>query len=129
MSGPFIYIGTNTIREGKVDECKDMVRRIVELVEANEPRLIAFNFFLDEEGRRLTCVQLHPDSASMDRHMEVISEHLESAYDVLEATVSEQLYGPGGEAMVDDFRKWAPDAEFTVIPVHQAGFTRSTTAP
>jgi quinol monooxygenase YgiN len=125
MSGPFIYIGTNSIKQGKVEECRTMLNEIAQLVETHEPRVIAFNFFIDEENRTMVCVQVHPDAASMDTHMEVISEHLKTAYDVLEETLSEQLYGAGGELMVDEFRQWSPNATFTVIPQHQAGFTRS----
>ena len=128
MSGPFVYIGTNTIRDGKVEECRKMLQEIAELVEAHEPRVIAFNFYVDGPNRLAVCVQLHPDAESMDHHMRVISEHLTTAYDVLEETVSEQLYGPGGERMVDEFRKWAPNAAFTVIPDHEVGFTRSAAA-
>ena len=125
MSGPFIYIGTNTIKEGKVEECRKMLNEIAELVDTHEPRVIAFNFYLDEPNRTAVCVQVHPDAASMDNHMQVISEHLTTAYDVLEETTSEQLYGPGGDRMVDEFRQWAPNATFTVIEQHQVGFTRS----
>lgn len=128
MSGPFIYIGTNTIQDGKVEECRKMLQAIADLVEAKEPRVIAFNFYVDEPNRLAVCVQVHPDAASMDNHMRVISEHLETAYDVLEETVSEQLYGAGGERMVDEFRHWAPHATFTVIPQHEVGFTRSAAA-
>jgi quinol monooxygenase YgiN len=120
-----VYIGTNTIKEGKVDECRKMLNEIAQLVEANEPRVISFNTFIDEENLTAVCIQVHPDAASMDTHMQVISEHLTTAYDVLEETVSEQLYGPGGERMVDEFRHWAPNATFTVISQHEAGFTRS----
>lgn len=126
MSGPFIYIGTNTIRHGKVEECRKMLQEIAELVETREPRVIAFNFYIDEANRLAVCVQVHPDAESMDNHMQVISDHLNTAYDVLEETVSEQLYGPGGERMVDEFRQWAPNATFTVVPHHEVGFTRSS---
>ena len=125
MTGPFVYIGTNKIKEGKVDECRKMLNEIAELVEANEPRVIAFNFYLDEANHKVVCVQVHPDAASMDTHMQVIGEHLATAYDVLEETVAEQLYGTGGERMVDEFRQWAPTATFTVVPHHEVGFTRS----
>ena len=128
MSGPFIYIGTNTIRKGKVEEARKMLTEITELVKTHEPRVIAFNVYLDEANRTAVCVQVHPDAASMDTHMQVISEHLKTAYDVLEETTSEQLYGPGGEHMVDEFRQWAPNATFTVIPQHLAGVTRSAAA-
>ncbi len=128
MAETFVYIGTNTIKEGKVAECRKMVDEISKLVEKHEPRVIAFNFYLDEPGRQLVCVQVHPDAASMDTHMQVISEHLKTAYDVLQETTSEQLYGPGGERMVDEFRQWAPNGVFTVIPQHEVGFTRSAAA-
>jgi hypothetical protein len=39
-----------------------------------------------------------------------------SAYDELEETGSEQLYGPDGERMIGDLPQWAPNATFTVIP-------------
>lgn len=126
MSSPFVYIGTHKIQKGKVDECRAMLREIAELVETHEPRMIAFNWFVDEDNRTAVCVQLHPDAASMDTHMQVISEHLTTAYDVLEETVGEQLYGQGGPRMVDEFRQWAPNADFTVIPDHLVGFTRSS---
>jgi hypothetical protein len=125
MSGPFVYIGTNKIKEGKVEEARKMLTEIAELVEKHEPRVVAFNFFLDEPGRTAVCVQVHPDAASMDTHMQVIADHLTTAYDVLEETTSEQLYGAGGERMVDEFKQWAPNATFTVIPDHLVGFTRS----
>lgn len=129
MAGPFVYIGTNTIKEGKVEECRKMLNEIAHLVEEHEPRVIAFNFYLDEPSRRAVCVQVHPDAESMDIHMQIISEHLKTAYDVLEETTSEQLYGPGGERMVEEFRQWAPNAAFTVIPDHEVGVTRSAAAP
>ncbi len=128
MAGPFVYIGTYKLKEGKLDEAKRSFRRLVEVVEEHEPRLIAFNVYFDEAGTAVGIVQVHPDAASMDTHMQVISEHLTTAYDVLEETTSEQLYGSGGERMVDEFRQWAPNATFTVIPHHAAGFTRSAAA-
>src|SRR5439155_9179609 len=51
MAGPFIYIGTNTIKEGKVEECRKMLNEIAQLVERKEQRVIAFNFYLDEPNR------------------------------------------------------------------------------
>ena len=53
------------------------------------------------------------------------SEHLKTAYDLVEETALEQLYGPGGERMVDESRRGAPNAACTVISTHEVGFTRS----
>jgi len=93
MSGPFVYVGTWTIKEGKVGDAKRFLEEHTDLVEANEPRLISFNVFLDEAVRRVCVVQVHPDAASMELHMEVIAEHLTGAAEYLETTEHEQYYG------------------------------------
>jgi len=71
----FIYVGTNLIKEGKIDDAKRIARELVELAEAKEPRLVAFHFFIDETNRKLVTAQVHRDASSMNTHMEVISEH------------------------------------------------------
>ena len=79
MTAPFIWVGTYAIKPGKLETARKRLAEVVDLVEANEPRLIAFNFYLDEAGTTASCVQVHPDATSMVFHMEVIAEHLETA--------------------------------------------------
>ncbi|MGH2692906.1 MAG: hypothetical protein ACRDHM_10460 [Actinomycetota bacterium] len=128
MSQPFVYIGTYTIRKGKLEEAKKMLQEHVELVETNEPRLMAFNFYLDEEGSKVAVVQVHPDAASMEFHMQVISKHLANASEWLETVEIEQIYGQPYEGMVESFREYSPGTPITVLPVHLAGFTRTNAA-
>lgn len=125
MSQPFMYVGTHKIREGKLEAFRKMWPEHVELVETNEPRLIAFHAFLDEEGRKVAIVQVHPDAASMEFHMQVISEHLGGIGEWLEETESELIYGQPYEGMVEEFRAYAPRAPIIVLPVHEGGFTRT----
>ena len=128
MSQPFIYVGTHKIKKGKLEEFKKMWPGHVELCETNEPRLIAFHAFLDEEGSKVAIVQVHPDSASMEWHMEVISKHLEGATAWLESTESELIYGQPYEGMVELFQEYSPGTPITVLPVHEGGFTRTNAA-
>ncbi|MGZ8886468.1 MAG: hypothetical protein ACXW1O_07870 [Halobacteriota archaeon] len=44
---------------------------LVELVKAKEPQIIAYSVYLNENGKQLTVLQVHPDSASAEFHMEV----------------------------------------------------------
>lgn len=126
MSGPFIYIGTFTVRSGKLEETKEALTKLAALVEANEPRLISFTVFLDEQGSKVSVVQLHPDSESMEFHMSVISEHMAGVFDYLESTVSEQTYGRPSESLARTLEQWAePGVPVTAMPVVHAGFTRS----
>ena len=76
MSTPFIYISTWKIKEGKLGDFKRFTREFVENVRVKEPQLIAFNVFLSEDGTEMTSIQVHPDSASMDFHLQVVNQVL-----------------------------------------------------
>ena len=126
MAGPFVYIGTYRIKEGKLDEAKTRLRQLVEVVDENEPRLIAFNVYFAEDGATVGVVQVHPDPASMETHMRVISEHLNDAFNFLDTAVSEQVYGAPSVALAAMLRAYGdPNAVTTFLPVHEAGFTRA----
>ena len=68
MSGPFIFIATNRLKEGKLDEERRRVPGLCDFIEANEPRLIAFNEYASEDGTEVGVVQVHPDAESMEFH-------------------------------------------------------------
>jgi hypothetical protein len=59
------------IDEGRLEELKDGIRRLVEFIEAHEPRLLAYGFHLDEEAGLMPVTAVHPDSASLELHMDV----------------------------------------------------------
>ena len=52
MGQPVIYVGTYQIKEGKRDDFARYWREFVEFVEVSEPRLIAFNAYVNRGGRR-----------------------------------------------------------------------------
>ena len=106
MTGPFLYIGTNTIKPGMLDTARTRLAELVDFVETNEPRMIAFHCYLDEEGSRLTIVQVHPDPESMEFHMQVNAKHFATAFDYLDATVNEQFYGTISDVLAAEVSKW-----------------------
>lgn len=71
MSGPIVYIDRSEIREGRLEELREAIDELVEFVDTREPQLISYGFYLDEEAGRMTVVAIHPDSASLELHMEV----------------------------------------------------------
>ena len=126
MGEPFVYVGTWTIKPGKFEEARKRLSEHVDLIETNEPRLIAFHVYFDEEGKTASVVQVHPDSASMEFHMQVMSEHLADAFDYIEAVVSEQYFGAASDTLSEMLAKYAePGVSITSMPIHAAGFTRS----
>ncbi len=126
MTQPFVYVGTWTIKPGKLEEARKWLAEHADFIETNEPRMIAFHVYFDDEGGKASVVQVHPDSASMEFHMKVISEHLSGAFDYIDTILSEQYYGPMSESLSETLSKWeTPGVTVTKMPVYESGFTRS----
>jgi hypothetical protein len=70
-SEPIVYIDHSDIREGSLEELKAGVKRLVDFIEAREPQLITYGFYIDEEDLTMSVVAVHPDSASLELHMDV----------------------------------------------------------
>ena len=127
MTAPFIWVGTYAIKPGKLETARKQLAEVADLVEANEPRLIAFNFYLDDARTTASCVQVHPDATSMVFHMEVIAEHLETAGEWLDKVVAGEVYGTPPDGFVEGQRQWDVDpATRGVMSVYASGFTRTS---
>jgi len=127
MTGPFVYVGTWTIKEGKVDEAREWLAKHTDFLEDNEPRLISINFFVDEAARRVVNVQVHPDADSMAFHMKLIAEHLPAAFDIIEAIELEQYYGAKSPELAELLAPYDEgNVPTTNVAEHLAGFTRTT---
>jgi hypothetical protein len=130
MSGPFIFIATNRLKEGKLEEERKRVPGLCDFIEANEPRLIAFNEYVNEEGTEVGVVQVHPDADSMEFHMNVVREQAQRAYvETLDATTSIQVYGTPSDTVLEMLRQQAGSGvSLSVRRYHLGGFTRLRTS-
>ena len=52
---------------------------LADVVEANEPRISAFNAYANDDGTEVSVVQVHPDAESMMAHMQVVRQHITEA--------------------------------------------------
>ena len=131
MIAPFIFIATNRLKAGRLDRERERVPDLVEFVRAHEPRLIAFNEYLNEVGDEVTVGQVHPDPQSMEAHLEIVGEHAQDAYaETLDATVRIQVFGEPTQAILDILRRQAGNGvEISVNGQHLGGFTRSAAQP
>ena len=108
MSGPFIFIATNRLKPGKLADERKRVPALVDFVEANEPQLIAFNEYVNEDGTEVAVVQIHPDADSIAFHMEVIAERAAAAYaETVAATTSSQAFGTPTNAVLEMLERQA----------------------
>jgi len=128
MAGPFIFIATNRLKPGKVEAERHRVPGLVDFIEANEPRLIAFNEYVNDEGTEVAVVQVHPDAASFEFHMGAVRERASRAYEeTLDATTGIQVFGAPTQGILEMLRRQAGDGvQYTVKQHHLGGFTRSS---
>jgi hypothetical protein len=126
MSEPFIFIATNRLKEGKLEAERKRVPDLVTFIEANEPRLIAFNEYINEDGTEVAVVQVHPDAASMEFHMETVQERAARAYaDTVDATANVQVYGTPSAKILEMLKRQAGSGvPVSIKPYHLGGFTR-----
>ena len=125
MSGPFVFVGTHRIREGQVEAFKQDARELVQIVQKQEPQLLSFNFFLNEEETEVTVVQVHPDADSMLTHMQVAHEHITDAAENRLDNKDIQIYGPSNEAVTGMIAQLSQaGVPIAAKPVHLGGFTR-----
>jgi hypothetical protein len=120
-----VYIDHSDIREGCVDELMEGVRRVLDVIEQLEPRLISYGFYFDDAAARMTVTAVHPDSASLELHMEVGREEFRSLSGMLTLTGIE-VYGsisPRAREMLEQKAAMLGGSRVTV-PERHAGFVR-----
>jgi hypothetical protein len=131
MSQPFIYIGTYTIKDGRLEDFKRMCEGIVEFVESSEPRVISFNFYFDEASNEVSCVQVHPDADSMVNHMKLLQEHMAAAVgsdSPIEEVLRDEIYGTPNDTVVEMIEEWDPGVPMPIKSTSLGGLTRSAAA-
>lgn len=125
MSEPIVTVDSSEIHEGKLEELKTAMKELVEFVDANEPQPIAYNVYFNEDGTRMTVVQVHPDSASMEFHMNVAGSAFPKFSELL--TLSRiDIYGKPSDKLLEQMRQKAQMLGDAALVVHEqhAGFIR-----
>lgn len=120
-----VYVDNSEIREGRLEELKRAMKELVEFVEANEPRLIAYNAYFNEDATRMTVIHVHPDSASLEFHMKVAGSLFPKFAEFMKLLTID-VYGQPSDALVDQLRQKAQTLGNGTVQVHglHAGFAR-----
>ena len=89
------------------------------------PRLISYGFFLDEDRTHMTVVAVHPDSASLEFHMDCGGAELRKFADLIELSRFE-IYGRVSEVVLEQLHEKARTLGNVTVAVHElyAGFAR-----
>lgn len=129
MSEPIVYIDRSKIEPGKLEDVKRKIVELVDFIDEREKQLLFYGFYIDEAASRMTVVAVHPDTASVERHMDVGREAFRSFADLIEMEAIE-VYGEPSDRMLDQLDAKARDlgerGSVSVDTLH-AGFTRIAT--
>ena len=125
MTEPIIFVDTSEVREGKLEELRRGVRELAEFVEAREADPISYEIYFSADGRLMTVVQVHPDSASMERHMEVAGPVFARFADMVDLRTVD-IYGSTSQRVMEQLQQKADVLGFATVTVHdrEAGFAR-----
>ena len=129
MSELIVYVDTSEIQAGKLKELKTAMKELVKFIEANEPRLIAYNVYLEEDGTRMTVVHLHPDSASLEFHVKVAGPAFPKFAQFIKLLTID-VYGKVSDNLLEQMRQKAQLLGNGTVIVHElhAGFVGSQSA-
>jgi hypothetical protein len=125
MSDPIVYVDHSEIRDGKLEELKTAMNELVEFVKANEPQLIAYNVYFNEDRARMTVIHVHSGSASLEFHMRVAGP-LFARFAEFIKLLTIDIYGKPSDHLMKQMRQKAQMLGNGTVLVHElhAGFAR-----
>ena len=129
MAGPIVYLDRSDVIPGTFADLEKAVSELVAFVEAREPRLIAYGFYIDDVDSTMTLVAIHPDSASLEFHLSIGDPEFRKVGAFIRLRAIE-VFGQPSETAVDQLHEKARMLGDATVVVHSAtiGFARLPTA-
>ena len=125
MSELIVYVDQSEIRDGKFVELKTAMNELVEFVETNEPQLIAYNVYFNEDRTRMTVLHIHSDSASLEFHFNVAGRLFPRFAEFIRLLAID-IYGKPSDDLMEQLNEKAEMLGSGAVLVHDlhAGFAR-----
>jgi len=127
MSNPLIMIDTAEVREGRMEEVRALMEEFALFVRTAEPRIIAYQAYLDEEAAQLTTLQIHPDCASARFDLELTGSAFSSMARLIRLSHID-VYGEPSPELLNKLQRKAEmlgaDGDGVHIHPPSAGFER-----
>jgi hypothetical protein len=123
---PLVYIDHSEVRPGRLEDVRKAIPDLVGFIDEREPRLISYGFYIDAQASAMTVVAVHPDSASLELHLDIGGPQFRKLADFIDLHLIEVYGEPSATAMTQLRRKadlLGEDARVVVHELH-AGFAR-----
>lgn len=124
MTDPIIYIDRSRIREGRAERLRQQIQQLVDFIESKESQLIGYEFYFDSETREMTVIAIHPDSQSLETHMEVGREAFREFAELIDMQ-SIHVYGQPSDKvlrLLDEKSEMLGDHGRVEVHSRQGGF-------
>ena len=118
MSDFVVYLDTSEVRPGELGKLKVAMAQLASFVEANEPRIIAYNVYFSGDGSRMSVLH-HEDVASLEFHMKVAGPRFPPIAPLVKLLTIE-FFGPVNDAVLEQLKAMAQLLGGTVI-IHDLG--------
>ena len=125
MSQPIVYVDTSEVRVGQLDKLKLAMDDLVHFVEANEPRLLAYNVYFNDDGTRMMVLHINPDSAALEFHMNIAGPKFEPIGEFINMLAID-VYGRPDAPVIEELQRKSEMLGNGTVRVHNllAGFAR-----
>jgi hypothetical protein len=125
MTQPIVYVDTSEVRVGQLNNLKSAMADLVHFVEMNEPRLLAYSVYFNDDGSRMSVLHVNPDSAALKMHMRVAGPKFPPIAEFIRMLAID-LYGRPDAALVEQLQQKAQMLGTGTVRVHDlmAGFAR-----
>jgi hypothetical protein len=128
MTAPVFFITTHKIKPGQFGAFKALSDEYLAFVQANEPRAWAHYAYVDEDAMEVSMIQVHPDAASADQHMQIAHALIGRGLDLTE-TLTADVYGDPGPVVRQALAANAQNGTVVhVKPVELGGYHVAPTA-
>jgi quinol monooxygenase YgiN len=123
--GPIVYVDRSAIRPGRRAALEAALSELATLVEAEEPRILAYEAHLSEDGGSVSVLHIHRDAASLEHHFAVAGPSFGKFAELIDM-ISIDVYGPVPESIVTALRSKAVLLGSASVGVHPRwlGFDR-----
>lgn len=125
MPEPIVYVDSSEVREGALQELRTAIKELADFVETNEPRILAYNVYLSDDGTQMSVIHVHPDPGSLEFHMKVAGPAFRRFADLITLS-SIHIYGRPSEKALRELQEKARllGRGSVVVQELQSGFSR-----
>ncbi len=122
MPEPIGFISHSTVKEGKLDELRELSPEMFSALEAEKPGTVLHYGYLDADDGQVHFILVFPDADAMDAHMEGAQQRVARAAELIDTTAFE-IYGTPSDPVVEALSQ-NPSVEVTIRPGGVGGYIR-----